>query len=341
VSQSPASPDESDVGARIARVHDGLSRVRDEIARVVVGMEDVVDELFAALLAGGHVLLEGPPGLGKTLLVKSLASALDLEFARVQCTPDLLPADVTGAEVLSDSDSRLHGGGTAQLAFREGPVFTNVLLVDEINRATPRTQSALLEAMEESRVTSGRTSRDLPDPFAVFATQNPIEMEGTYPLPEAQLDRFLAKVLLVSPSVEDLVEIVRRTTGPEQMPPAAVLGADAVRAARALTREIALAPALAESAARLVAATHPDSPHATDAVRRAVRLGASPRGARALVLGAKARALLAGRPHVGSDDLQRAMLPALRHRLVLSFEAEASGTTPDAVLADLAAGLRN
>ncbi len=335
------SPDSADVSARIARVHDGLSRVREEVARAVVGMDDVVDELLAALLGGGHVLLEGPPGLGKTLLVKSLASALALDFSRVQCTPDLLPADVTGAEVLSDSDVRVQGGGAMQLAFREGPVFTNVLLVDEINRATPRTQSALLEAMEESRVTSGRTSRDLPDPFMVFATQNPIEMEGTYPLPEAQLDRFLVKVLLVSPSVDDLVEIVRRTTGPEQTPPVAVLGADEVRAARALTREIALAPALAESAARLVAATHPDSLHATDAVRRSVRLGASPRGARALVLGAKARALLAGRPHVSADDLQRAMLPALRHRLVLGFEAEAAGTTPDAVLTTLGVGLQN
>lgn len=307
-----------------------IERVRIEIAKIVVGQSDVVEELLVALLADGHVLLEGPPGLGKTLLVRTLAATLSLQFRRLQCTPDLMPGDVTGAIVLTPD------GEGPRFAFSEGPVFTNVLLVDEINRATPKTQSALLEAMEEHHVTAGGETRALPSPFLVLATQNPVEMEGTYPLPEAQLDRFLLKVLLTAPDVDQLVEIVRRTTVSTQPAPSAVLDSESLAAARALVREIVLAPSLLRALARTVAATHPDGPDAPDAVRRFVRYGVSPRGARSLALAAKARALIAGRAHVAIDDLHAAFLSTLRHRLVLSFEAEAEGIDADHVLGSVA-----
>jgi MoxR-like ATPase len=312
------------------RAHTQLASLREQIGRVIVGMDDVVEELLVALLADGHVLLEGPPGLGKTLLVRTLAGSLSLAFRRLQCTPDLMPGDVTGAVLLSQD------GGAARLSFAEGPVFTNVLLVDEINRATPKTQAALLEAMEERHVTAGGETRPLPEPFLVLATQNPVEMEGTYPLPEAQLDRFLLKVLLQAPGVADLEEIVRRTTSPTTPRADAVLDAVQIAELRALVRQIALAPTLLTALSRTVAAAHPDSPEAPAEIRRLVRYGASPRGARALALAAKARAVLAGRPHVALEDLRRAFAPALRHRLILSFEAEAEGIDADTVLREVA-----
>ncbi len=328
MSDAPATA--AELGRAIERVRSDIASVRTEIGRVVVGLSSVVDDLMVALLADGHVLLEGPPGLGKTLLVRSLASALDLSFRRVQCTPDLMPGDITGSSVM------LPGPNGPVFSFAKGPVFTQVLLVDEVNRATPKTQAALLEAMEERNVTAGGETRPLPDPFLVLATQNPIEMEGTYPLPEAQLDRFLLKLLLPSPDAGDIAEIVRRTTAPEVASASAVLDAQGLSAARRLVRQVPLPTPLLDALARTVAATHPGHADAPAAVRRFVRFGVSPRGARALALSAKARALVDGRPNVSEEDLLRGLLPALRHRLILSFEAEAEGISADDVLADVA-----
>ncbi len=323
---SPPTLDAAGAADQIAAAQRDLQRVREELGRVIVGQDGVVRLLLVALLADGHVLLEGAPGLGKTLLVRSLAAALDMQFRRVQCTPDLMPPDVTGSVLLSES------GSGPRFDFSEGPVFTNVLLVDEINRATPKTQSALLEAMEERHVTAGGATRPLPDPFLVLATQNPIEMEGTYPLPEAQLDRFLLKALVTPPNVAELVAIVQRTTTGASAALSAVLDGARLSAIRTLVRQIAAPPALLERAARLITATRPDDPAAPDAVRRYVRYGASPRGARALVLAAKSLALMDGRPHAALRDLRDVALPTLRHRLILSFEAEADGVDADDVL---------
>ena len=300
--------------------------IRAEIGRVIVGQRDMVEEVLACLFAGGHVLLEGVPGLGKTVLLKTLASALQMQFSRVQCTPDLMPADIVGTTILT---------GDQAGSFQPGPVFTNLLLADEINRATPKTQAALLEAMAERGVTLGGTTRPLPDPFLVLATQNPIDMEGTYPLPEAQMDRFLAKVLVPLPPADDLVDILSRTTGAGPVTTNPVASIDDIRAIVELTRAVPIAPHVLHHAATLTTATHPDQPGAPDSVRRYVRLGASPRGAQALVLLAKATALLAGRPHASVDDVRRAALPALRHRLILGYEAAAAGVTADQLVADL------
>ncbi len=325
----PARPTAEQVARDMESVRTGLAAVRTQLARVIVGMDDVVEELLVALLSGGHVLLEGAPGLGKTLLVRSLSDTLSLTFRRLQCTPDLMPSDIVGAVLMRPTEKG------PQFSFEPGPVFTNVLLCDEVNRATPKTQAALLEAMEEHTVTAGGETRQLPDPFLVLATQNPVEMEGTYPLPEAQLDRFLLKVLVSRPSQHDLEEIIGRTTG--EPPPAieSVLSLELLASARRLVRSVALAPALRTQIARLVESTHPDSHGASERVRRFVRFGASPRGARAIALAAKARALLDGRPHVAHADVLVAAPSALRHRLILTFEAEAEGVDSDAVLAPL------
>lgn len=301
---------------------DPFARLRDAIARVILGQRALVEDLLIAALARGHVLVEGAPGLGKTRLVRAFADATALTFGRVQFTPDLMPADVTGSTVFVEEARE------RRFEFQPGPVFHHVLLADEINRATPKTQSALLEAMQERAVTVGGVRHELPDPFVVLATQNPIEMEGTYPLPEAQLDRFLFKVLVPRPDAATLRAVLVATTGEEAAPPRDVVSREAFLEMQTLLRAVPVASSALEWVVGLVEATH-DHPM--------VRLGASPRGAQAIVLAAKGYALAAGRPHVELDDLRRAALPALRHRLLLSFEAEVEGVDPDRVVSEAVA----
>ena len=299
-----------------------------ELHKLIVGQEELVRHVVTALLAGGHVLLEGVPGLGKTALVRAVGDALTLQFARIQFTPDLMPADITGTMVISETDTG------RRFTFQHGPVFANIVLADEVNRATPKTQSALLEAMQEHSVTVAGETRPLPEPFFVLATQNPIELEGTYPLPEAQLDRFLMKLLVPFPSNDDLVEIARRTTGPEPPRVQAVAGTETLLSMIALARTVPVADHVIDYAARLVRATHPQ--HANlDAVRALVRFGASPRAVQGLVQGSKVRALLDGRFNVAFDDIKALATPVLRHRVLLGFDAEAQGTTPDEVIAQI------
>ncbi|MCU0727021.1 MAG: AAA family ATPase [Planctomycetes bacterium] len=309
---------------QIERFRVDVGRLREEIRKVVVGHAEPIEQVLAALLAGGHVLLEGVPGLGKTLLVRTLARCLSLGFSRVQCTPDLVPADILGTSVLVEPEP-----GRREFRFEPGPVFTHVLLADELNRATPKTQSALLEAMQEGAVTQGGVRRELPVPFILLATQNPIEMEGTYPLPEAQIDRFLFLVRLANPGVEGIAEVVRRTTGAERPEATAVLTGPDLLTARALVRRVELPPPVAEYAARVVRATHPDDPAAPEAVRRYVRWGASPRAAQALTLAGRVVALLDGRAHLSFSDVRHHAAPALRHRLILNFEGDAEGIDRD------------
>ncbi|MDW3219228.1 MAG: MoxR family ATPase [Acidimicrobiales bacterium] len=300
--------------------------IRQQIAKVIVGQRDLVDTVLVALLCEGHVLLEGVPGLGKTELLKTLGEAITVDLGRIQFTPDLMPADVVGTQVLEEGDD-----GRRTFEFRPGPIFHNLVLADEINRATPKTQSAMLEAMQERAVTVAGATRPLPRPFFVMATQNPIENEGTYPLPEAQLDRFLMKALVMFPPAEDLTEIVARTTGTARPTLDAVADAAHLREMIRLTREVPVAAHLIRYAVDLVAATHPGR-GGPDIVQRAVRFGASPRGAQALILTAKAAALLDGRPNVAADDIASMARPVLRHRLVTGYEAIADGTTTDEVV---------
>ncbi|MBI5364925.1 MAG: AAA family ATPase [Planctomycetes bacterium] len=308
----------------VAEFPKAFSALRDEIGRVFLGAPATSEALLCALFAGGHVLLEGAPGLGKTTLVQGVADALELSFRRIQFTPDLMPADITGTRVL-DEDER----GARRFVFHRGPVFANVLLADEINRATPRTQSALLEAMQEGQVTVFGERFELERPFFVAATQNPIEMEGTYPLPEAQLDRFLFKLDLGAPDLAALTTILSATTGEERAKPKAKLDRARLLAMQSLVRQVPASRACIELVARTLLATDPASPTAPDLVRRYVRYGASPRGGQALLLGAKVRALAAGELHVRDEDLTAWIAPALRHRLVLNYEGEAARARTD------------
>jgi MoxR-like ATPase len=301
--------------------------VIDEVGRRIVGHTAIVEGVVTALLAGGHVLLEGVPGLGKTLLVRTLADALALSFARIQFTPDLMPSDVTGTNLIVDAGGR-------RFEFQKGPIFSHLVLADEINRATPKTQSALLEAMQEHAVTIGRTTYELPSPFLVLATQNPIEMEGTYPLPEAQLDRFFFKLRVAVPSADELHAILDRTTGPALPAVERVLQPERILEMRRLIRDVPVARPIQEYVVRLVQATHPSTSKA-ESVRKYVRYGASPRGAQAMLLGSKVLALRAGRYSPGSEDVRRVTAEALRHRLLLNFEGEADGVSTDRIIAEL------
>ena len=307
--------------------------IEREVGKVIVGQHEVVRLTLTSIIAGGHVLLEGVPGLGKTMLIRTLGQALALQFSRIQFTPDLMPADITGTEILVESQ------GQREFRFQQGPVFSNLVLADEINRATPKTQSALLEAMQEHSVTVADQTYQLEEPFFVLATQNPLEMEGTYPLPEAQLDRFFFKVNVPFPSSKDLVEILARTTGStDSKADVAASGSDII-AMRDLARSVPVAGHISEYAARLIVSTHPEnaasSADGATMVKRFVRYGSSPRGAQALILGAKVTALLSGRYNVAFEDVQSVASAVLRHRILLNFEGMAEGITTDAVITEL------
>ena len=307
-----------------------IDSVRAQIHRVIVGHERVVDGVLNALLAGGHVLLEGVPGLGKTTLLRTLGHALHLDYSRIQFTPDLMPADILGSVVMDTTDL-----GTKSLRFEKGPVFAHLVLADEINRATPRTQSALLEAMQEKTVTSGTTTHELDEPFLVMATQNPLEMEGTYPLPEAQLDRFLLKLLVDYPEREDLKAIVDRTADTTPLQIDAILDREQILDLRRAAAQTLVAPHVRDYAIALVLATQPRPGKEHALARKYVRYGSSPRGAQALVLCGRVRALMQGRLHVSTDDVRELALPALRHRLILNFDAHADGRTEDDILLEM------
>ena len=324
----------SDVEQRAAEFRVTFNRLRDEIGKVIVGGDVVVNGVLTCVFAGGHCLLEGVPGLGKTMLVRTLSQALELEFSRIQFTPDLMPADIIGTNMIIEDEH-----GRRELRFRPGPIFANIVLADEINRATPKTQSALLEAMQEHTVSVARTIHTLDEPFFVLATQNPIEMEGTYTLPEAQLDRFLFKLLVHPPNREEMTEILARTTQTATPHGERVLDGHRIRQWQAFVREVVAAPAVTDYAVRLVLATHPGSPFATPVVNKYVRFGSSPRGAQALLLAGKVHALRDGRFNVSYQDIVEAAAPALRHRVLLNFEAEADSVTGDQVVDDLLASV--
>ncbi|MBS1701008.1 MAG: AAA family ATPase [Armatimonadetes bacterium] len=300
-----------------------FTRIKTEVNKVIVGQDDIVESVLIGLAANGHILLEGMPGLGKTLLVKSLSQALSLDFSRIQFTPDMMPADVTGTNVLNDN---------RMFEFRKGPIFANIVLADEINRATPKTQSSLLEAMQERSVTVGGKRHDLSEPFLVMATQNPVEQEGTYPLPEAQLDRFFFKLLVPFPTKNELKAIVQRTTGTHSDEITAVAHGEDVLKMRALAREVPISDAVLDYALQIVLGTHPDSDRPCEDVKRYVRYGSSPRGAQSLITAAKIRALLEGRFNVAKEDLAASASQVLRHRLILNFEAEADNVSADTII---------
>ncbi len=308
-----------------------FAELRSEIGKVIVGHADIVDDVLIALFSRGHVLLEGVPGLGKTLLVRTLSSVFSLEFRRIQFTPDLMPADIIGTNIVME-DAKT---GRRQFEFQKGPIFGQMILADEINRATPKTQSAMLEAMQERSVTSGGQRRRLPEPFMVLATQNPIEQEGTYPLPEAQLDRFFFKLLVPYSNREELRAILERTTSGHEPEAQMMIKADEIIQAQDLVRKVAIAEHVQDYAIRLVLSTHPGGEFAPEVTNSFVRFGSSPRGVQTLVLAGKARALLDGRYHISFGDIARSALPGLRHRILLNFEGQAEGLTSDDILNDI------
>ncbi|MEX0691280.1 MAG: MoxR family ATPase [Gemmatimonadales bacterium] len=308
---------------------DRARRLREAVATRILGQDRVLDDILLAMLAGGHALLVGVPGLAKTLLIRSIADGMDLTFRRIQFTPDLVPSDITGTEIMEES------GGQRTFRFVEGPIFGNILLADEINRTPPRTQAALLEAMQEHKVTAAGHTMPLPEPFFVLATQNPIEQEGTYPLPEAQLDRFLFDIRIDYPAEQDEVAMLRATTGLDETPLRPVLDAAQIVALQRLVRAMPAAEPLLSYAARLVRATRPANAETPALARRAVRWGAGPRAGQALILGAKAHALLAGRTVTTPDDVRRVAMAVLRHRVLVNFAAEAEGITPEHVIDDV------
>ncbi|MCC7009249.1 MAG: MoxR family ATPase [Acidobacteria bacterium] len=323
------------VAQHIDQFREQFARITSEVGRRIVGHEDIVNHTVTSLLAGGHVLLEGIPGVGKTSLVHTLADVLHLKFSRIQFTPDLMPADIVGTHIVQE-----HPHGGTFFEFQPGPIFANVILADEINRATPKTQSALLEAMQDVSVTVGKTTFQLEQPFLVLATQNPIEMEGTYPLPEAQMDRFFFKLKVEYPSEESMHEILDRTTQPSDVSVARVVDGPQIMAMRQVARSVPIARPVQAYAIRLTLGTHPDSPYATPLVKKYVRYGASPRAAQALVLAAKIHALRHGQAFVSVDDLRAVSLPALRHRVLLNFEGEAERIDTDLLVKELVASVQ-
>ena len=316
----------------LEQVSQQIELVRSEIGKVIVGHQEVVDGVLIALLAGGHVLLEGVPGLGKTTLLRTLGHALQLRYSRIQFTPDLMPADIVGSMVMETDDR-----GMKNLRFQPGPIFAHLVLADEINRATPKTQSALLEAMQERTVTSGTVTHELEDPFLVMATQNPLEMEGTYPLPEAQLDRFLMKILVGYPSRAELDVIIDRTMAATQPQIHRVVDRDQIMGIRRTAREVIVAPHVRDFATTLVLATQPEQAEAHPLATKFIRYGSSPRGAQALIQGGRVMALMRGRWNVSIDDLRALALPCLRHRIILNFDGHAEGKTPDSLLSEIMA----
>jgi MoxR-like ATPase len=316
---------------RIAQFKKNYFLLAEEIGKRIVGYRKVIDQVLTGMMAGGHVLLEGVPGLGKTLMVRTISEATQLRFSRIQFTPDLMPADITGTNVIHDDKE----SGARTFRFQPGPIFANLVLADEINRATPKTQSAVLEAMQERCVTVGGKTHHLPEPFWVLATQNPIEMEGTYPLPEAQIDRFIFKVDVRPQGEEELLGIIERTTTDEHATIKPVLDRDQITAMQATVRQVMAAEFVQRYAARLALGTHPDSPYTTDMTRRFVRFGVSPRGVQSLILGAKVRALMADRFSISCADVREVAPAALRHRIIRNFEAEAESVTSDQVLESL------
>ena len=317
------------VEATVSEFTHDLRTLREEIGTMIVGQEDIVEGVLTCLLGGGHALLEGVPGLGKTLLVRTLAETIHATFSRIQFTPDLMPADIVGTNVIVED----HGG--KRFEFQKGPIFAHIVLADEINRATPKTQSALLEAMSEGSVTVSKQTYKLEKPFFVLATQNPLEMEGTYPLPEAQLDRFFFKLVVQYPDKEDLHTILDRTTSDEVPQPKAVIDKSRIMTMRELVRKVPLARQIQDYAVRVVLATHPDNPEATPLSKQFMRYGASPRGLQSIILAAKIRALLEGRYAVAIDDIRHVSAPALRHRMILNFEGEAEGVKADTIIAEI------
>jgi MoxR-like ATPase len=329
-----AEKNKEEARAEVVDFQKRIGELREEVGKVIVGHREVVDGVLTCMLAGSHALLEGVPGLGKTMLVRATADALELGFSRIQFTPDMMPADIIGTTVIDET-----AGGHKSFSFRKGPIFANIVLADEINRATPKTQSALLEAMQEHRVTVAKQSYVLEEPFFVLATQNPLESEGTYPLPEAQLDRFFFKLHVPFPGREDLHSILDRTTGNEPPTCKAVLDRERLLGMQHLVREVPVARHVQDFAVRLVMATHPDQKDSGDSVRRFVKFGSSPRGAQAILLAAKIRALFDGRFAASIDDVRAVALPALRHRVLLNFEGEAEGIKTDTLVQEILEGL--
>jgi MoxR-like ATPase len=326
---SQAAAASANVESYVASFTQDLRKLREEIGTMIVGQEEIVEGVLMCLLGGGHALLEGVPGLGKTMLVRTLAETIHATFSRIQFTPDLMPADIVGTNVIIEEN------GAKRFEFSKGPIFAHIVLADEINRATPKTQSALLEAMSEGSVTVAKQTYKLEKPFFVLATQNPLEMEGTYPLPEAQLDRFFFKLVVQYPDKQDLHTILDRTTADSAPKPQVVIAKERIMEMRELVRKVPLARQIQDYAVRVVLATHPENGEATPMSKQFMRYGASPRGLQAIILAAKIRALLEGRYAVAIDDIRHVAAPALRHRLILNFEGEAEGVQADAIIAEI------
>lgn len=312
---------------QVKNFSDDFIKIKNEISQFIIGQEDTITNVLVAMIAGGNVLLEGLPGLGKTQLVKTIGKVLDLDFSRIQFTPDLMPADITGTNVIVKRND-----GSSEFEFQKGPVFSNIVLSDEINRATPKTQSALLEAMQEKTVTVGVTTYELPKPFFVLATQNPLEMEGTYPLPEAQMDRFLFKLDVKFPNKEELYEIVTMTTGNKEMEPVKVCNGKKILEMREIAQQVPIARAVANYVMDIILKGHPENESAPDEVKKYVRYGSSPRGAQAIITTAKIYALIHGRYNVSYEDIKQVAYPALRHRMFINFEGVAENITADTII---------